>query len=112
MRSDRVGDELRSILANIFIAELHIPNSGLITVTKVKVSEDIKIAKIYISFLKNKISSEKLLQIIIAKRKLIRHFASKKINVKYIPELRFYYDDTFENAEKIDKLINMIHNND
>ena len=75
-------------------------------------SEDIKIAKIYISFLRNKISSEKLLQIIIAKRKLIRHFTSKKINVKYIPELRFYYDDTFENAEKIAKLINKIHKND
>ena len=112
MRSDRVGDELRSVLAKIFIAELHIPDSGLITVTKVKVSDDIKIAKIYMSFLRNKISSEKLIKKIISKRKSIRHFASKKINVKYIPELRFYYDNTFENAEKIDKLINKIHNND
>jgi len=112
MRSERVGDELRSVLANIFIAGLHIPEAGLITVTRVKVSDDIKIAKIYISFLKNKISSKKSLQLIIDKRKTIRHFVSGKINVKYIPELRFYYDDTFENAEKIDKLINKIHNND
>ena len=112
MRSDRVGDELRSVLANIFISELHIPDSGLITVTKVKVSDDIKIAKIYMSFLRNKISSEKLIEKIISKRKAIRYFASKKINLKYIPELRFYYDNTFVTAEKIDKLINKIHKND
>tara|TARA_Y100000590_G_scaffold193011_1_gene219358 strand:- start:1227 stop:1565 length:339 start_codon:yes stop_codon:yes gene_type:complete len=112
LRSDRVSDELRDVLANIFIAELHIPESGLLTVTRVKVSDDIKIAKIYISFLNNKISIEELIQIVISKRKLIRHFVSKKINLKYIPELRFYYDDTYENAEKINKLINRIHCND
>ena len=111
MRSERVSDELRSILANIFISQITIPESGLITVTKVKITDDIKIAKIYLSFLRNTIEADKLVAAVIKKRKLIRYFVSKELNVKYIPELRFYYDDTLEHAEKIDRLINKIHKN-
>ena len=60
----------------------------------------------------NKINVSELLSIIISKTKLIRYYVSARLKLKYIPELRFYYDDSFEYAENIDKLINKIHKND
>jgi len=111
-RSERVGDELRHILANIFISQIHISNGGLLTVTKVKITDDLKIANIYISFFKNKVAVKKLMQLLIAKKKMIRHYLGLQLKLKYVPELRFYYDDTMEHAEKIHKLINKIHIDD
>ena len=60
----------------------------------------------------NKKPTDKLLPILISKKKLIRYYVSLNLKLKYIPELRFYYDDTLEYAENIDKLINKIHKND
>ena len=82
------------------------------TVTQVKVTNDMKIAKIYISFLENKKTVDKLMVILKDKTKLIRHYVGLELNLKYIPELRFYNDDTMQYAEKINKLINKIHHHD
>ena len=75
-------------------------------------TDDLKIAKIYISFLENKKTVDELILILIDKAKLIRHFVGLELNLKYIPELRFYHDDTMQYAEKITKLINTIHHDD
>ena len=111
-RTERVADELHHILGNLFINEIFIPEAGLLTVTKVKVTQDLKLAKVYLSFLENKITVEDLIQLIRSKHILIRHYIGMKIKLKYIPELRFYHDDTMEHAEKIDKLINKIVHDD
>ena len=71
-----------------------------------------KIAKIYISFLENKKTVDELILVLKNKRKLIRHYVGLELNLKYIPELRFYHDDTMQYAEKINKLINTIHHDD
>ncbi len=79
------------------------------TVTNVKVTDDLRIAKIYISFLRNKKTVDELMKILIDKKKLIQHFVGLQLALKYIPELRFYNDNTMKYSEKIDKLINKIH---
>ena len=71
-----------------------------------------KIAKIYISFFENKKTIEELMEILKIKKKLIRHQVGCDWGLKYIPEFRFYNDNTIEQAEKIDRLITKIHNND
>ena len=82
------------------------------TVTQVKVTNDMKIAKIYISFLENKKTVDELILVLKNKRKLIRHYVGLELELKYIPELRFYHDNTMLYAANINKLINKIHNND
>ncbi|SVE19748.1 uncharacterized protein METZ01_LOCUS472602 [marine metagenome] len=82
------------------------------TVTQVKVTDDMKIAKIYISFLENKKNVDDLILILKDKRKLIRYYVGLELELKYIPELRFFHDDTMQYAEKINILINKIHQDD
>jgi len=80
----------------------------LLTVTKVSVTDDLKIAKVYISFYNNKKTDKELMQLIINKRKLIRYYLGRKISLRYIPELRFNYDDTAEQSDNINKLMSKI----
>ena len=75
-------------------------------------TDDLKIAKIYISFLENKKTVDELILVLKDKTKLIRYYVGMELNLKYIPELRFYNDDTMQYAEKINKLINKIHHHD
>ena len=75
-------------------------------------TDDLKIAKIYISFLENKKTVDELMLILKDKKKMIRHYVGLELKLKYIPELRFYHDDTMQYAEKINILINKIHHDD
>ena len=75
-------------------------------------TDDLKIAKIYISFLENKKTVDELILVLKDKTKLIRYYVGLELNLKYIPELRFYHDDTMQYAEKINILINKIHHDE
>ena len=103
---------MRHILANLFISEVFIPEAGLLTVTKVSVTDDLKIAKVYLSFLENKKPVEDVLEILESKHNLIRRHVGLKLSLKYIPQLKFYYDDSIEYAQRIDDLIQKIYKDD
>ena len=103
---------MQHILANLFISEVFIPEAGLLTVTKVSVTDDLKIAKVYLSFLENKKPVEDVLEILESKHNLIRHNVGSKLTLKYIPQLQFYYDDSIKHAQRIDDLIQKINTDD
>jgi len=81
-------------------------------VTKVNISDDLKIAKIYLSFFKNKKSESEIIKEIISKTNIIRYQIGLRIKLKYIPKLRFYYDDSILQSEKINQLFKNINTND
>ncbi len=103
---------MRHILGNLFITEVFIPEAGLLTVTKVTLTDDLKIAKVYLSFLENKKPIEDVLKILKSKHNLIRHNVGLKLTLKYIPQFQIYYDDSIKHAQRIDDLIQKIHNDD
>ena len=76
------------------------------------VTEDLKIAKIYLSFLENKLPVEDVINIFISKHNLIRFHLGNNLTLKFVPQLRFYYDDSIEHAQHIDSLLKIIHNDD
>ena len=84
----------------------------MLTVTKVSVTDDLKLAKIYLSFLENKLSNDKVMKIIKHNNNLIRHHLSLKLTLKYTPKLLFFYDNSLDHYDKIDRLIGKINKND
>ena len=106
-RQLRVGEMVKQSLGMIFVRnEAKVPNleTNNITVTEVKMSQDLKIAKAYVMPLGGKDADE-----VIKKLReysfLIRKVLSKKIIMKYLPKILFAKDDSFEYAEKIENLI-------
>ena len=91
---------------------IFIPEAGLLTVTKVRVTDDLKIAKVYLSFLENKKPVAEILKIFKSKHNLIRHQVGLNIILRHIPQLNFYHDDSLEYAKRIDDLIKKIHEDD
>jgi len=106
-RQLRVGEMIKQSLGMIFARnEAKLPNleTNTITVTEVKMSQDLKIAKAYVLPLGGK-NSEEVIQILKEYSFLVRKALSKKIVVKFLPKILFAKDDSFEYAEKIENLI-------
>lgn len=112
IRTEKVAEEIKHQIAGILsrdLAELHL---GLVTVTRVRISKDLKNAKIYLSFIGNKEPSETCLEKVKNRKKQIRMHLGSKVHLRFVPELDFYFDDTIESANRIDELIKDIHKDD
>ena len=106
-RQLRVGEMIKQSLGMIFIRnEAKIPNleTNSITVTEVRMSQDLKIAKAYVLPLGGKDADEKI-RILAEYSYLVRKILSQKIITKFLPKLLFRKDESFEYAEKIENLI-------
>lgn len=109
IRTEKVAEEIRHQIPEVLKKELSDLQIGLVTVTRVKISKDLKYAKIYLSFIGNKIPAENCIEKISFRSKQIRMGLSHKLHLRFMPEISFYYDDTIEYANKIDELIKQIH---
>lgn len=104
-RLNRINEELKKEISNIISFELKNPDAtGLISVTKVKITPDLKYAKVYVSMLGSK-NNEKTLEALKKSSGYIRSSIAKKINLRITPELVFEEDDSMEYGMKIDSIL-------
>jgi len=110
-RQLRVGEMIKQSLGMIFVRnEAKVPNleTNNITVTEVKMSQDLKIAKAYVLPLGGK-NADTIVNTLKEFSFLIRKVLSKKITMKFLPKILFAKDESFEYAEKIENLIKQIN---
>lgn len=106
-RSARVNDLLREEVAMIIMRKMKDPRLGFVTVTGVKVTDDLKLARVYVSVLKKE-EIESTLKILNSAGKFIRTELARVIKMKSIPQLEFFYDSSVEYGERIDTLLRQI----
>ncbi len=113
-RQLRVGELVKQNLGELFIRnEAKIPsfNSKLITVTEVRMTPDLKTARVYVIPLGGNDTKETV-RILTENSHLVRRALSKRLDIKFLPKLNFVEDNSFEYAEKIEKIIRKNKEND
>ena len=113
-RQLRVGELVKQNLGELFIRnEAKIPsiNSKLVTVTEVRMTPDLKTARVYIIPLGG-VDTKETVKILTENSHLVRRALSKRLDIKFLPKLTFVEDNSFEYAEKIEKIIRKIKIND
>ena len=106
-RQLRVGELVKQNLGELFIRnEAKIPsiNSKLITVTEVRMTPDLKTARVNVIPLGGEDLVETV-RILTEYSHLVRKALSKRLDIKFLPKLTFVEDNSFEYAEKIEKII-------
>ena len=106
-RQLRVGELVKQNLGELFIRnEAKIPsiNSKLITVTEVRMTPDLKTARVYVIPLGG-VETKETVKILTEYSHLVRKALSKRLDIKFLPKLTFVEDNSFEYAEKIEKII-------
>jgi len=109
-RHDRLSKQIKIICSNFLLKDFSVEGRGVITVTKVKVSSDLGSAKIFYSVINNVISKKDLNIHLNKKSKFLKGVIGRKITSKKIPEISFYFDDSIEFYDKIDKIFSKINN--
>lgn len=105
-RQQKVARLLQKDLSEIFQRDSrHLFNGAFITVTSVRMSPDLSIARVYLSFLATP-NKDLLLELIQEKGKAIRQQVGDRVRhqLRIVPELHFYLDDTAEYAAKMDAI--------
>ncbi len=107
-RLGRVNEEIKKSVSEVINYELKNPDvTGMVSVTKVKVTPDLRYAKIYVSVLNSK-NLEKTIQGLKDSAGFIRSKVAKTVNLRITPELVFEYDDSILYGEKIDNILKEI----
>lgn len=104
-RSTRVADVIRNELSLLIVQRVRDPKLRDISISRVELSDDLRHAKIYFTSLHGS-SDEKMLKGRLAKAKgFMRSHLAKQLNMRFTPELHFWYDETVEKVEEIEKLL-------
>ena len=103
-KEKRIEMLIKKNISDILLFELHDKNTGFCTVTDIKMSNDYQYARVYVSFLGTK-NPEKNLEALNKARGFVRTSLSKKMDIWKIPQIQFIIDDSFEKADKINRVL-------
>ncbi|MBQ6682446.1 MAG: 30S ribosome-binding factor RbfA [Prevotella sp.] len=105
-RQNRIARMLQKELAEIFQSQTRMMHGVMVSVTRTKISPDLGICTAYLSIFPSE-KAEELLENIHKNEKAIRYELGKRIRhqVRIIPELRFFIDDSLDYIERIDELL-------
>lgn len=108
-RPDRVADQIRGELASMLSRDVHDPGIGFVTLTRVHVSPDLQQARVMYTVLgddKTRASSAKALD---RAAPFLRRQLGQRLRLKRAPELRFTYDESVAGQDRIEQLLNELH---
>ena len=107
-RVGRIEEQLRMELSEI-IDEIEDPRVGLTTVTAVKVSPDMRHARVFVSVIGDEAQRKKTMQGLNSATHFARRALSQRLkHLRRIPELTFAYDESIESGSRIDELLDQI----
>jgi ribosome-binding factor A len=100
----RVQDLLREEISLIIQRELQDPGLGFVTVVEVKMSEDLKTGKVYVSIYGDEESQKETLEALRRSKGYIKFLLGKRVTLRYIPDLTFLIDNTIERVQRIEEI--------
>lgn len=103
-RSQRVSHLLREEISDIIMNRLKDPRLGFITVTDVDVTDDLKLARVYVSTLKDE-DREPALEALNSARSFVRQELKRRLRMKSIPSVEFRFDESSRYGQKIERLL-------
>lgn len=108
-RADRVGQLLKEEVSKILLFEIKEPALGFLTITKVKMSDDLRHAKIFFSVLGDNTKVNEANDALVRLTGHVRSELGHRLSLRYVPEIKFFYDDTLAYVAHIDEIITKIH---
>lgn len=111
VKTERIADALIEQISYIIATEVKNQDINFVTITDAKVSNDLSYAKIYFTVL-DESKIDLTLKALKEASGFIRHELRERVDIRQIPELTFVYDDSIKNAEKIENIIDKLHEND
>jgi ribosome-binding factor A len=108
-RPDRVADQIRAEISVMLAREVHDPGIGFITVTRVHVSPDLQLARVYYTTIGSETARRATVKALRRALPFLRHQIGKRLRLRRVPVLEFFFDRSVEHQARVEELIREIH---
>ena len=104
-RPDRVGEEIRHEIGRLLGREVHDPAIGFVTITRVKVSPDLQLARVFYTQLGDDKARQETGRALERATPFLRRHLGARLRLRRVPELRFQFDQSVEHQDRIEKIL-------
>ena len=104
-RSERVSGQIQKILSEILLKKVKDPRLKNASITDVKLSRDLRIARIYFVTSGNKKNIEEALEGFKSATGYVKRTVARQLGLRYMPDLKFFYDESFDYGSHIDNVL-------
>jgi ribosome-binding factor A len=104
-RPARVGEEIRQTIAELLAREVHDPGIGFVTLTHVKVSPDLQLARVSYTSLGDDKARQETARALSRATPFLRRAIGQRLRLRRVPELIFHFDESIENQARIERIL-------
>jgi ribosome-binding factor A len=104
-RPERVGEAIRQELSVILQRDVHDPGIGFVTLTRVKVSPDLQVVRVYYTVIGDEKTRKETAKALTRATPFLRRQIGGRVNLRRVPELHFQYDEDIEKQDRIEKIL-------
>jgi ribosome-binding factor A len=109
-RPDRVGEEIRHELSDLLSrGEVHDPGIGFITLTRVKVSPDLQLARVFYTTMGDEAAKRQTANALERATPFFRRHIGSRLRLRRVPELEFRFDQSIANQDRIEQILRDLH---
>jgi ribosome-binding factor A len=104
-RPERVGEAIRDELSTLLAREVHDPGIGFITLTTVKVSPDLQLARVYYTSMGDDKALKETAKALGRAMPFLRRQIAQRLRLRRAPELQFFYDQSIAHQDRIEQIL-------
>jgi len=108
-RPDRLGDQIRNDISELLAREVHDPGVGFVTITRVSVTADLQIARVYYTTMATDQARKDTAKALGRVTPFLRRHLAHRLRLRRVPELEFRFDQTVEQHDRIERIIQELH---
>jgi len=109
LRSDRVSGQIQRVLSETLKKKINDPRLKTTLITGVKMSPDLRIASVYFAATGSKTGVHEMSAGLKSAKGYMKRILAQKLDLRYTPDIRFFYDESFDYARQIENLLQSIH---
>jgi ribosome-binding factor A len=112
-RPDRVGDQIRQELSELLSrGAVHDPGIGFITLTRVKVSPDLQLARVYYTTMGDPKARGETAKALERATPFFRRQVGSRLQLRRVPELQFHFDESVAHQDRVEQILRQLHEED
>jgi ribosome-binding factor A len=108
LKQERVADRIREILSELLLFEVADPALNGVTVTDVTIDRELEYASVYVNALGDETRREEVLAGLRRAGGFLRREMGRQLQLRRVPEIRWYWDETLSHTDKIEALLNTL----
>ena len=108
-RPQRVADQIREEISQRLARDVHDPGIGFVTVTRVEVTPDLQLARVFYTTLGTEAERRQTAKALLRAAPFLRRQVGQRLQLRRVPVLEFTFDKSVENQERVEQLLREIH---